>query len=142
LFGSHDGKETAMAQSYTGDYAANGRSGEKAKDKVGEAMDRVMESADDMATTAKKKASEAAQTVSDKASEMAERVQDSTVYASVCKAAREQPLATLAGAVAIGFMAGALWKLTRNQSTTDRLASQFSSYAEPHLKTLRKNIWG
>ena len=131
-----------MAQSYTGDYAANGRSGEKAKDKVGETMDRVMESAEDMATTAKKKASEAAQTVSDKASEMAERVQDSTVYASVCKAAREQPLATLAGAVAIGFMAGALWKLTRTQSTTDRLASQFSSYAEPHLKTLRKNIWG
>ena len=131
-----------MAQSYTGDHAANGRSGEKAKDKVGETMDRAMETAEDMATTAKKKASEAAQTVSDKASEMAERVQDSTVYASVCKAAREQPLATLAGAVAIGFMAGALWKLTRNQSTTDRLASQFSSYAEPHLKTLRKNIWG
>ena len=131
-----------MAQSYTGDYAANGRSGEKAKDKVGETMDRVMESAEDMASTAKKKASDAAQTVSDKAGEMAERIQDSTVYASVCKAAREQPLATLAGAVAIGFMAGALWKLTRTQSTTDRLASQFSSYAEPHLKTLRKNIWG
>jgi hypothetical protein len=78
----------------------------------------------------------------DRASEMAERIQDSTVYASVCKAAREQPLATLAGAVAVGFMAGALWKLTRNQSTTERLASQFSSYAEPHLRSLRKSIWG
>lgn len=130
-----------MAQD-TGDYAANGRSGETAKEKVGETMERVMESAEDMAATAKKKASEAAQTVSDKAGEMAERIQDSTVYASVCKAAREQPLATLAGAVAVGFMAGALWKLTRNQSTTDRLASQFSSYAEPHLRSLRKNIWG
>lgn len=130
-----------MAQ-YTGDDAANGRSGETAKEKVGETMERVMESAEDMAATAKKKASEAAQTVSDKAGEMAERIQDSTVYASVCKAAREQPLATLAGAVAVGFMAGALWKLTRNQSTTDRLASQFSSYAEPHLRSLRKNIWG
>src|SRR5688572_15527953 len=43
--GSHDGKEAAMAQSYTGDYAANGRSGETAKDKVGDTMDRVMESA-------------------------------------------------------------------------------------------------
>ena len=66
----------------------------------------------------------------------------STVYASVCKAAREQPLATLAGAVAVGFMAGALWKLTRNQSTTERLASQLSSYAEPHLRSLRKSVWG
>lgn len=131
-----------MAQSYTGDYAANGRSGEKAKDKMGDTMDSVMGSAEELASTAKKKASDAAQTVSEKAGEMAERIQDSTVYASVCKAAREQPLATLAGAVAIGFMAGALWKLTRTQSTTDRLASQFSSYAEPHLKTLRKNIWG
>jgi hypothetical protein len=54
---------------------------------------------------------DAAQTVSDKAGEIAESIQDNTVYASVCKAAREQPLATLAGAVAIGFMAGALWKL-------------------------------
>ena len=131
-----------MAQSYTGDYAANGRTGEKAKDKMGDTMDSVMGSAEELASTAKKKASDAAQTVSDKAGAMAERIQDSTVYASVCKAAREQPLATLAGAVAIGFMAGALWKLTRSQSTTDRLASQFSSYAEPHLKTLRKNIWG
>ncbi len=131
-----------MAQSYTGDYAANGRTGEKAKEKMGDTMDSVMGSAEELASTAKKKASDAAQTVSDKAGEMAERIQDSTVYASVCKAAREQPLATLAGAVAIGFMAGALWKLTRSQSTTDRLASQFSSYAEPHLKTLRKNIWG
>ena len=131
-----------MAQSYTGDYAANGRSGEKAKEKMGDTMDSVMGSAEELASMAKKKASDAAQTVSEKAGEMAERIQDSTVYASVCKAAREQPLATLAGAVAIGFMAGALWKLTRSQSTTDRLASQFSSYAEPHLKTLRKNIWG
>jgi hypothetical protein len=134
-------EDKAMAH-YTGDYAANGRSGETAKDKVGDTMERVMEGAEDMAATAKKKASDAAQTVSDKAGEMAERIQDSTVYASVCKAAREQPLATLAGAVAVGFMAGALWKLTRNRSATDRLASQFSSYAEPHLKTLRKNIWG
>jgi len=131
-----------MAQPYTGDYAANGRSGETAKDKVGETMDRVMENAEEMASTAKKKATDAAQTVSDKAGEMAERIQDSTVYASVCKAAREQPLATLAGAVAIGFMAGALWKLTRSQSTSERLASQFSSFADPHIKTLRKNIWG
>ncbi len=130
-----------MAQ-YTGDYTANGRSAEAAKEKVGETMDRVMEGAEEMASTAKKKASEAAQTVSDKASEMAERVQDSTVYATVCKVAREQPLATLAGAVAVGFMAGALWKLTRSQSTSERLASQFSSYAEPHLRSLRKNIWG
>jgi ElaB/YqjD/DUF883 family membrane-anchored ribosome-binding protein len=129
-----------MAQSYTGDYAA--KSAETAKDKMGETMDRVRDSAEELASTAKRKASDAAQTVSDKAGEMAERIQDSTVYASVCRAAREQPLATLAGAVAVGFMAGALWKLTRNQSTADRLASQFSSYAEPHLKTLRKNIWG
>jgi hypothetical protein len=78
---------------------------------------------------------DAAQTVSDKAGELTERIQDSSVYASVCKAAREQPLATLAGAVAIGFVAGALWKLTRNQTTTERLASQFSSYAEPQLRS-------
>ena len=101
-----------MAQSYTGDYAAKGRYGQMKKDKMNTAGDMV------------------------------ERIQDSTVYASVCKAAREQPLATLAGAVAVGFMAGALWKLTRNQSTTERLASQFSSYAEPHLRSLRKSIWG
>lgn len=69
-------------------------------------------------------------------------LQDNMVYASVCKAAREQPLAMLAGAVALGFMAGALWKLTRNQTTTERLAGQFSSYAEPHLRDLRKSIWG
>ncbi|MFM9846369.1 MAG: hypothetical protein ACKVP3_04330 [Hyphomicrobiaceae bacterium] len=131
-----------MAQSYTGDYAANGRPGETAKDKVGDTMDRVMEGAEELASTAKKKASDAAQTVSDTAGEMAERIQDSTVYASVCKAAREQPLATLAGAVAVGFIAGALWKLTRNKSATERLASEFSSFADPHLKTLRKNIWG
>ena len=127
---------------YTGDYTANGRYAEAAKEKVGETMDRVMEGAEDLASTAKKKASDAAHAVSDKASEMAERVQDSTVYATVCKVAREQPLATLAGAVAVGFMAGALWKLTRSQSTSERLASQFSSYAEPHLRSLRKNIWG
>jgi hypothetical protein len=101
-----------MAQSYTGDYAAKGQYGQRTKDKM------------------------------NTAGEMAERIQDSTVYAAVCKAAREQPLATLAGAVAVGFMAGALWKLTRNQSTTERLASQFSSYAEPHLRSLRKSIWG
>jgi ElaB/YqjD/DUF883 family membrane-anchored ribosome-binding protein len=142
VVGSNGIEEAVMAQSYTGDDAAKDRSGETAKDKMGETMNRVTESADDLTSTAKKKASDAAQTVSDKAGEMAERIQDSTVYASVCRAAREQPLATLAGAVAIGFMAGALWKLTRNQSTADRLASQFSSYAEPHLKTLRKNIWG
>jgi hypothetical protein len=94
-----------------------------------------------LASTAKKKATDAAQTVSDKAGEMAERIQDSTVYATLCKAAREQPLATLAGAVAIGFMAGALWKVTRRQTMTERLANQFSSYAEPHLRSLRKNIW-
>ena len=101
-----------MAQSYTGDYAAKGQYGQRTKDKM------------------------------NTAGEMAERIQDSTVYASVCKAAREQPLATLAGAVAVGFIAGALWKLTRNQSATERLASEFSSFADPHLKTLRKNIWG
>jgi ElaB/YqjD/DUF883 family membrane-anchored ribosome-binding protein len=133
---------TGMAQHSTSDYVPNGRTAEEMKDKAGETMDRVMESAEELASTAKKKASDAAQTVSDRASEMAERVQDSTVYATVCKAAREQPLATLAGAVAIGFMAGALWKLTRSQSTSERLASQFSSYAEPHLRSLRKNIWG
>ena len=105
---------------YTSDYTTYGRPAQSMKDK----------------------ATNAAQTMSDKAGELTERVQDSTVYASVFKAAREQPLATLAGAVAIGFMAGALWKLTRNQSTTERLAAQFSSYAEPHLRNLRKSIWG
>ena len=101
-----------MAQSYTGDYASKGQYGQTATGKM------------------------------HRAGEMAERNQDSTIYATVCKAAREQPLATLAGAVAVGFMAGALWKLTRHQSTTERLASQFSSYAEPHLRSLRKSIWG
>ena len=105
---------------YTGDYTAHGRS----------------------AQSIKGSGSNLAQTVSDKAGEIAERIQDNTVYASVCKAAREQPLATLAGAVAVGFMAGALWKLSRNPSTTERLASQFSSYAEPHLRNLRKTVWG
>ena len=130
-----------MAQ-YTGDYTANGRSPEAIKDKAGETMERMIEGAEGVASTAKKTAMDAAQTVSDKAGELTERIQDSTVYSTVCKAAREQPLATLAGAVAIGFMAGALWKLTRSQSTSERLASQFSSYAEPHLRSLRKNIWG
>jgi hypothetical protein len=51
-------------------------------------------------------------------------------------------LATLAGAVAVGFIAGALWKVSRTQTMTERLANQFSSYAEPHLRTLRKSIWG
>ena len=101
-----------MAQSYTGDNASKSQYGRMAREKLNTAGDMV------------------------------ERIQDSTVYASVCKAAREQPLATLAGAVAVGFMAGALWKLTRNQTTTERLASQFSSYAEPHLRSLRKSIWG
>jgi hypothetical protein len=101
-----------MAQSYTGDYASKGQYGQTATDKM------------------------------HRAGEMAERNEGSTIYASVCKAAREQPLATLAGAVAVGFMAGALWKLTRHQSTTERLVSQVSSYAEPHLRSLRKSIWG
>jgi ElaB/YqjD/DUF883 family membrane-anchored ribosome-binding protein len=131
-----------MAQSYSSGHGGNGQPGETIKDKMGDTMNRAMEGAEDMASAARKTASDAARTVSDKASEMAERVQDSTVYSTVCKAAREQPLATLAGAVAIGFMAGALWKLTRSQSTSERLASQFSSYAEPHLRSLRKNIWG
>lgn len=130
-----------MAQ-YTGDYTANGRSTEAMKEKAGETMERITEGAGELASTAKKKAMDAAQTASDKAGEIAESIQDNTVYATVCKAAREQPLATLAGAVAIGFIAGALWKLSRNQSTTERLASQFSSYAEPHLRNLRKTIWG
>ena len=131
-----------MAQ-YTSDYTANGRSPEAIKDKAGETMERMIEGAEGVASTAKKTAMDAAQTVSDKAGDLTERIQDSTVYASVCKAAREQPLATLAGAVAIGFVAGALWKLTtRNQSTTERLASQVASYAEPHLRNLRKSIWG
>ena len=112
------------------------------KEKAGETMERMIEGAEEAASKAQKKAMNAAQTVSDRAGELTERIQDSTVYASVCKAAREQPLATLAGAVAIGFVAGALWKLTHNQSTTERLASQFSSYAEPHLRNLRKTIWG
>src|SRR5688500_13980944 len=133
---------TVMAQ-YTGDYKANGRSPETIKEKAGETMERMTEGAEELASTAKKTAMDAAQTVSDKAGELTERIQDSTVYASVCRAAREQPLATLAGAVAIGFVAGALWKLTtRNQSTTERLASQFSYYAAPHLRNLRKSIWG
>jgi ElaB/YqjD/DUF883 family membrane-anchored ribosome-binding protein len=115
---------------------------EQPKDKAGETMDRMMESAEDLASTAKKKATNAARMASDTAGDMAERIQDSSVYATVCRAAREQPLATLAGAVAVGFIAGALWKVGRNQTMTERLASQFSSYAEPHLRTLRKNIWG
>ena len=105
-------------------------------------MDRMMESAEDLASTAKKKATNAARMASDTAGDMAERIQDSSVYTTVCRAAREQPLATLAGAVAVGFIAGALWKMGRSQTMTERLASQFSSYAEPHLRTLRKNIWG
>jgi hypothetical protein len=131
-----------MAQSYSSGHGGGGQPGETIKDKMGDTMNRAMESAEDMASSARKTASDAAQTVSDKAGEMAERIQDSTIYATVCKAAREQPLATLAGAVAIGFMAGALWKLTRNQSATERLANQFSSYAEPQLRNLRKSIWG
>ena len=115
---------------------------EQPKDKAGETMDRTMESAEDLASTAKKKATNAARMASDTAGDIAERIQDSSVYATVCRAAREQPLATLAGAVAVGFMAGALWKVGRSQTMTERLASQFSSYAEPHLRTLRKNIWG
>ena len=115
---------------------------EQPKDKAGETMDRMMESAEDLASTAKKKATNAARMASDTAGDMAERIQESSVYATVCRAAREQPLATLAGAVAVGFMAGALWKVGRNQTMTERLASQFSSYAEPHLRSLRKNIWG
>jgi ElaB/YqjD/DUF883 family membrane-anchored ribosome-binding protein len=115
---------------------------EQPKDKAGETMDRMMESAEDLASTAKKKATKAARMASDTAGDMAERIQESSVYATVCRAAREQPLATLAGAVAVGFMAGALWKVGRNQTMTERLASQFSSYAEPHLRSLRKNIWG
>ena len=100
-----------MAQ-YTGDYTANGRTADAIKDKAGETMERMIEGAQDAASTAKKKTMDAAQTVGDKAGELTERIQDSSVYASVCKTAREQPLATLAGAVAIGFVAGALWKLT------------------------------
>ncbi len=111
-------------------------------DKAGETMDRMIEKAEDLTSTAKKKATNAARMASDKAGDMAERIQDSSVYATVCRAAREQPLATLAGAVAVGFMAGALWKVRRTQTVTERLASQFSSYAEPHLRTLRKSIWG
>jgi hypothetical protein len=73
---------------------------------------------------------------------VAARSQDSMVYATVCKAAREQPLATLVGAVAIGFMAGALWRATRSHTMAERMTNQFSTYAEPHLRSLRKNIWG
>jgi hypothetical protein len=39
-------------------------------------MDRMMESAEDLASTAKKKATNAARMASDRAGDMAERIQD------------------------------------------------------------------
>jgi ElaB/YqjD/DUF883 family membrane-anchored ribosome-binding protein len=119
-------------------FASNGRTGEQAE----ETMDKVRQTAEEYADTARQKASDAAEAVKETASDVADRIQNSTVYTSACRMAREQPLATLAGVLAVGFMAGALWKLTRNQSTADRIASQLSSYTEPHLKTLRRNLWG
>jgi ElaB/YqjD/DUF883 family membrane-anchored ribosome-binding protein len=102
---------------------------------------KAKSTAEDLTTAARQKASEAAQAVSEKTGEMAERIQESTAYAALCKAAREQPLATLAGAIGIGFMAGALWKMSRSQSTSERLAGQVSSYVEPHLRSLRRSLW-
>lgn len=131
-----------MAQSYTGDYTANGESAEKIAAKASEALEKAKGTAEDFTSSAKQKATEAAHAVAEKTGEMAGRIQHSTAYTSMCRVAREQPLATLAGAIAVGVMAGALWKLSRKQTTAEKLTAQVSSFAEPHLRSLRRNIWG
>lgn len=127
-----------MAQSRVGDYA---KDTEHAKNRAAGAMENARSVAEDLTATARQKASKAAQAVAETTSDVSERIQNTSVYTTLCKVAREQPLATLAGAIGIGFMAGALWKLSRSQSTTERLAGQVSSYVEPHLRSLRRSLW-
>ena len=77
---------------------------EKAGDlasKAGEQLDRAMESGQDMAHD-----------VAERGREGAERVQQvaGNLKSAVDKSVRDQPMATLAVAAAMGFLLGALWK--------------------------------
>lgn len=78
--------------------------GEKASDlasKAGEQIDRAMESGQELARD-----------VADRSREGAERMQvvAGNLKGAVDKSVREQPMATLAVAAAMGFLLGALWK--------------------------------
>lgn len=66
----------------------------------------------DQVETVSAQAERMAGAVADQAEETAQKVQEvaSTVDATVRQALKDQPMATLAGVAALGFVLGALWK--------------------------------
>jgi ElaB/YqjD/DUF883 family membrane-anchored ribosome-binding protein len=86
-----------------GDYADDGTA-----DRVREAADTTTERSRDGG----EKAKEAASNMAEQARQYGEKAQSAArqVRPLVERSLKEQPIATLAGAVAIGFLLGALWK--------------------------------
>jgi len=84
---------------------------ERITEKVGDAADAAIEQVKNAATSAAERASSGIET----ARQTAERTHEvaGTSKSALEKALRDQPRATLAGAVVFGFVFGALWKLTR-----------------------------
>ena len=85
------------------------RENAKARDQVAnELADTATDKLKDTARSAKEMAAK----VSDQARKYGERAQDAARQAKPLleKSLREQPLVVLAGAAAIGFLLGALWK--------------------------------
>lgn len=87
------------------------------------------------------KASDAAQTVAEQGRYVAAKVQESSedAYLTVERTVRQQPIASIAIAAAIGFTIGALWKLggSRRDNWMDRMINSY----EPALRSWRHASW-
>lgn len=80
----------------------------------------------------------------DKVAEVADSVQQASeeAYQTAKQVVEERPvLVGLAAATIIGFAIGALWMLRSRPSTSDRALGVLHSYADPHLRALRKGGW-
>ena len=63
-------------------------------------------------------------------------------YAATKKFVEDQPLLALAGAAALAFAVGALWKATPRRSRYGYAAlDRMHDYVEPHYRALRSRYW-
>lgn len=102
---------------------------------------RATDKAEELATTVKEGAQDAAAIAKEKgqmAADEAQRVAKSA-YASTKQFVEEQPVLAIAGAAAVCFIAGALWKASRNRRGTDMI-DRLQGFVEPHYRSLRSKL--
>ena len=103
-----------MAQSTPtrGQPGYSGSTAHDIKEKATDQFERIADKASDQFKSMADQAEHMANRVGDQGREAAERVQEvaGNFKGAVDKSLKDQPMATLAGAAAVGFVLGALWK--------------------------------